>query len=93
MSKNYTRPGDPDHVDKPEDWLNASMIFARALSLALEENTGVVVKLVGEMKNPAGTSNQVIVFRKGDMIYIEEADDNVSEGTWCTIIDPNENLN
>jgi len=90
---NYTRPNDPDHKDDPKDWLNSAMIFARALSLLLNENSGVVVKLKGEMENPAGESKTVIVFSKNGQIMIDDAEDSVKEGTLCQIIDPDENLN
>jgi len=50
---NYTRPNDPDHVDDPKDWLNANLIFARALGQVLEEGSGVVVDIKGDARNPA----------------------------------------
>jgi len=60
---NFTKPNDMDHKDKPSDWLNSSLIFGRALSLILEENTGIVVNMKGEMKNPIKSeSDKVVVF-------------------------------
>jgi hypothetical protein len=61
---NYTNPHDPDYQDKPEDWLNSSLIFASALSNLLQVNEGVVVELKGDAKFQFDDSVQkVIVFR------------------------------
>ena len=47
---NYTNRNNPDYQDKPEDWLNSSLIFAGALSNLLQVNEGVVVELKGDNK-------------------------------------------
>lgn len=87
---NYTKPNDPDHVDDPKEWLNGSLIFARALSKLLEEGTGVVTTLVGDAYNPVGTTKNVIVFNMDGMITIEEADEveenELLEGTIVKIV-------
>ena len=91
MSKNYTRPNDPDHIDDPKDWLNSALIFGRALSLLLEPNTGIVVDLAGDAFNPAGESKKVIVINHGNMIMIDDYKQDIPEGTFCEIIFDDEN--
>ena len=83
---NYTKPNN-DIVDKPEDWLNSALIFTRALSLLLEENTGIVVKLKGDMVNPINSkSNRVVVFYKNNMIHIDDIqDEELKEGDFIQI--------
>jgi hypothetical protein len=90
---NYTRPDDEDHEDSPMEWLNAALIFTRALSLILEEREGVVVDIEGDVYNPAGESKKVIVFRDKGMIYIEDFEKDLEEGTFCTIIRDESGLN
>jgi hypothetical protein len=85
---NYTKPNDLDHKDNPEDWLNGALVFAGALSLILEDNTGVVVEVKGDMKNPINeNSNKVVVFKKDNMIHIDDIqDESLVEGDFITII-------
>ena len=77
---NYTNPNDSEHQDKPEDWLNSALIFARALSIILDENQGIVVKLTGDMKFYEEKIDKVIVFVKDGMVRIIECDENLDEG-------------
>jgi hypothetical protein len=82
---NYTRPNDSDHVDSPQEWLNSSLIFAKTLGLVLEEGMGIVVKLQGDMENPVGDSDKVIVFKIENQIHIDNFDQDLPEGTFCKI--------
>ena len=82
---NYTKPDDLDHHDKPEDWLNSSLMFAAALGHLLEENTGVVVDVKGDMINPVNDSKKIIVFNKGDMIVVDTFEQNLPAGSRCII--------
>ena len=79
---NYTS-NNPNHEDKPEDWLNSSLIFAQALSNLLEENEGVVVELKGDAK--FDYCKKVIVFRHENQIIVEEADPGLNDGQMCWI--------
>lgn len=83
---NYTRPNS-DESDGPKDWLNSALIFARTLSLILEENTGIVVKLKGDMVNPINPdSDRVVVFKKDKMIHVDDIQDNtLKEGDFIRI--------
>lgn len=87
---NYTNPKS-DMNDSPEDWLNCALIFTRALSLMLEENTGIVVELKGEMKNIINPeSDKVAVFYKDGMIHVEDmADSGLNEGDFIKIAEEN----
>ena len=88
---NYTNPSDEGHIDSPQDWLNSALIFARALSLTLEENEGIVVDIVGDMD--AGEDvDQVIVFSQDEQIRVIPSDrPDFREGDFITIISYNEN--
>ena len=54
-----------NHPEEPEEWLRASIIFARALGLMLQETEGVVVTF---------EDTKCIVFRRHKEIVIQEAD-------------------
>ena len=79
---NYTS-NNPNHEDKPEDWLNSSLIFAQALSNLLEENEGVVVELKGDAK--LDDCKKVIVFKHENQIIVEQADPGLNDGQMCWI--------
>ena len=87
---NYTRPNDPNHTDQPEDWLNASLIFTQAISLLLEERTGIVVQLKGDSRNPVGKSDRVIVFRRDGQVVIDDCQQDLPEGALVGITDHGE---
>ena len=84
---NYTKANDPNYHDKPEDWLNSSLIFASALGNLLEINEGVVVELKGDAKFLLDIEvKKVIVFRNDSgEIIIEEADPGLNDGQMCWV--------
>ena len=82
---NYTKPNDPDHIDSPEDWLNSALIFSRVISLILDDKIGVVIDLKGEMFNPIGESNKLIVYCKGGLVHVDEVMEDFDEGTFLEI--------
>jgi hypothetical protein len=85
---NYTNPNDPDHIDSPEDWLNSSLIFGRALALLLKEREGVVVDLKGDAKfMPNLSAKKVIVFYKDKMIRVIECEEDLKEGQYVIMHD------
>jgi len=47
MQENQLNPNEQTNSENPQDLLNASLIFARALSLILEDSQGIVVDLQG----------------------------------------------
>jgi len=79
---NYTS-NDPNHKDKPEDWLNSSLIFVQALAKLLQENEGIVVELRGDAK--FDDCEKVIVLRREGQIIVEEADPGLNDGQMCWI--------
>lgn len=90
---NYTRPEDEDHDDDPRDWLNSALLFARALSLILEEREGVVVDISGDAFNPIDDAKKIIVFKADGMIHIDSFEKDLEEGTFCTVVRDENGLN
>ena len=85
---NYTRPNDSEYEDTPEDWLNSALIFARALGLLLEDGTGIVVDLHGDMVSPDESGcGKVLVYSTSDgEIHIEGTDKDWPEGDFVKIL-------
>jgi hypothetical protein len=89
---NYTNANDPKYQDKPEDWLNSSLIFARTLSLILREGEGLVVDVVGDAKFHLDESVQkVIVFSREGQIVVTECEEDLEEGQFVRVHDENPN--
>lgn len=88
---NYTRPNDDQHQDTPQDWLNGALIFARALSLILNNNEGIVVDIQGDMINPVDNNDKVVVFNKDGNIFIDSLQSpNLEKGDRISLISPGE---
>ena len=78
--ENYITPeGQEGQDNAPQDLLNASMLFARALGLIFKEDEGIVVDVTGDVKLGDGV-NKVIVFRQNNQIHIFKCDEDVEEG-------------
>lgn len=77
--ENYVTPEGQGQPDQPQDLLNASMLFARALGLIFKEDEGIVVDVKGDIKL-ADDVKKVIVFRQNDQIHIFKCDEDVEEG-------------
>ena len=75
MQKNQTNP-----TENPQDLLNASLIFARALSLILDDTQGIVVDLQKGVEVGSDVE-KVIVFRNQDQVHIYKCEDDLVEGT------------
>lgn len=87
---NYTSPDNIDHEDTPEDILNGALIFCRTISILLEDNTGIIVGLHGDMRSPTNKKNatKVVVFKSDNMIHIDDISDEeeiLIEGQLITI--------
>jgi hypothetical protein len=78
MENNVTPEGQ-GQPDQPQDLLNASMLFARALGLIFKEEEGIVVDVKGDIKL-ADDVKKVIVFRQNDQIHIFKCEEDVEEG-------------
>jgi hypothetical protein len=89
---NYTNANDPDYQDRPEDWLNSSLIFARTLSLILREGEGLVVDIVGDAKFQLDeTVKKVIVFSREGQIVVTECEEDLNEGQFVMVHNENPN--
>ena len=75
MQENQTNP-----TENPQDLLNASLIFARALSLILDDTQGIVVDLQKGVEVGSDVE-KVIVFRIQDQVHIYKCEDDLVEGT------------
>ena len=65
---------------KPQDLINASLIFARALGLILKDSEGIVVDTKGDIKLREDVK-KVIVFKSADQVHIYKCEDDLPEGT------------
>jgi hypothetical protein len=78
--------------ENQKDWYKASMIFAKALGIILEEEQGIIVDLNDTLTIPDGIDgiNKVIIFRKENQVHIAPCDEDIPEGkhrnTWSTTI-------
>jgi hypothetical protein len=77
--ENYVTPEEQGRPDQPQDLLNASMLFARALGLIFKEDEGIVVDVKGDIKL-ADNVKKVIVFKQNDQIHIFKCEEDVEEG-------------
>ena len=77
--ENYTNPEQAGQEQNPQDLLNASMLFARALGLIFKEDEGIVVDVSGDVKL-GDDVKKVIVFRQNNQIHIFKCDEDVEVG-------------
>jgi hypothetical protein len=89
---NYTNAEDLNYQDRPEDWLNSSLIFARTLSFILQENEGMIIDLHGDMNFFNDESvKKVIVYKNEGKIRVIECEDDLPEGQFVIVHDINPN--
>jgi hypothetical protein len=77
---NYTNPENAGEGQNPQDLINASLIFARALGLILKDGEGIVVDVVGNI-NLGEEVKKVIVFEYKDQVHIYKCEEDLEEGT------------
>lgn len=63
-----------------QDALDASIIFAKALTFILEEKQGIIVDIPADSKVFESTK-KVVVFKFMDKIHIYKCEDDMAEGT------------
>jgi len=80
MQENYTNSGQAGQEQNPQDLLNASLIFARALGLILKDDEGIVVDITGNI-NLGENVKKVIVFKNNEQVHIYMCEDDLPEGT------------
>jgi hypothetical protein len=78
--ENYTNPGQAGQEQNPQDLINTSLIFARALGLILKNTEGIVVDIKGDVVLNDSVK-KVIVFKNEDQIHIYKCDEDLDEGT------------
>jgi hypothetical protein len=80
QESNYTNPEQSGQVQDPQDLVNASLIFARALGLILKEGEGIVVDIKGDI-DLGDDVKKVIVFQHQNQVHIYKCDEDLEEGT------------
>jgi hypothetical protein len=78
--QNYTNPENNGEDQSPNDLLNASLIFARALGLILQEKEGIVIDVIGDM-DLGPDVNKCIVFLYKGLIHVHKCEEDLPEGT------------
>jgi hypothetical protein len=85
--ENYVNPEQSGQEQNPQDLLNASLIFARALGLILNEGEGIVVDITGDVVL-GDDVNKVIVFKKEEQVHIFKFEEDLPEGTMVSLNPP-----
>jgi hypothetical protein len=80
QESNFTNPEQSGQGQNPQDLINASLIFARALGLILKEGEGIVVDIKGDI-NLGEDVKKVIVFEYQNQVHIYKCDEDLEEGT------------
>jgi len=80
--------------ENQKDWYKASMIFAKALGIILEEEQGIIVDLDDTLAIPGiDDVNKVIIFKKENQVHIAPCDDDIPQGSTVTLGVPNDLTN
>jgi hypothetical protein len=90
MQENYTNSGQAGQEQNPQDLLNASLIFARALGLILKDDEGIVVDITGNI-NLGENVKKVIVFKNNEQVHIYMCEEDIPEGTAVNMNSPEDN--
>ena len=85
--ENYTNPEQSGQAQNPQDLLNASLIFAKALGLILNEGEGIVVDINSDV-SLGDDVNKVIVFKKDEQVHIFKFEEDLPEGTMVSLNPP-----
>lgn len=78
--QNYTNPEKHTDPQDPKNLLNATLIFARTISLIFEEGYGIVVDVVGDINLDSDTK-KVIVYSHEGQVRIDKCEEDLVEGT------------
>jgi hypothetical protein len=76
--------GQEGRQSNPQDYVNASLIFARTLGLILKEGDGIVCHLPKGMKLEENV-DKVIVFKHNEQVHIYKCEEDLPEGTPVTV--------
>ncbi len=80
MQTENTNPDLQGVEQNVQDLTNASLIFARALGLILEEQEGIIVDISGDI-NLGENVKKVIVFNYQNQVHIYKCDEDLPEGS------------
>ena len=69
-----------DNINDSKEWLSSALIFTRVLSHLLQENEGIVVQLMGDMKINFPSIEKVIVYAAENQIHIVECTEDLVDG-------------
>jgi hypothetical protein len=84
MQENHLNPNEEGYQDNPQDLLNASLLFARALGLILKEGEGIVVDVTGDI-TLGDEVKKVIVFKFQNQVHIYKCEEDIPEGNAVTM--------
>ena len=84
MQENHLNPNEEGYQDNPQDLLNASLLFARALGLILKEGEGIVVDVTGDIAL-GDEVKKVIVFKFQNQVHIYKCEEDIPEGNAVTM--------
>ena len=84
MQENHLNPNEEGYQDNPQDLLNASLLFARALGLILKEGEGIVVDVSGDIIL-GDEVKKVIVFKFQNQVHIYKCEEDIPEGNAVTM--------
>ena len=84
MQENQVNQTEENIQDSPQDLLNASLLFARALGLILKEGEGIVVDVMGDI-NLGEEVKKVIVFKFENQVHIYKCEEDIPEGNAVTM--------
>lgn len=84
MQENQVNQNEETNLDTPQDLLNASLLFARALGLILKEGEGIVVDVMGDI-NLGEEVKKVIVFKFENQVHIYKCEEDIPEGNAVTM--------
>jgi len=84
MQENHLNPNEEGYQDNPQDLLNASLLFARALGLILKEGEGIVVDVTGDIIL-GDEVKKVIVFKFQNQVHIYKCEEDIPEGNAVTM--------
>ena len=84
MQENHLNPNEESYQDNPQDLLNASLLFARALGLILKEGEGIVVDVTGDI-TLGDEVKKVIVFKFQNQVHIYKCEEDIPEGNAVTM--------
>lgn len=90
----YNDDEDDDSLENEyNETFNALLIFAKSIGFLLHRNEGLVIELEGDMYNPIGDSNKVVIYYRDDEVVIDQYVGECKDGEFVDVIDETTMLN